>query len=77
MPVFVVVVTKGATAAKQRIQVRRLMQNPRGSRPSIAASARAGAKNARDSVIRIERSLLQFRFALADGERLDGLGGVN
>ena len=33
--------------------VRRLMQNPRGSRPSIAASARAGDMKARDSVIRI------------------------
>ena len=29
------------------------MQNPRGSRPSIAASARAGDMKARDSVIRI------------------------
>ena len=29
--------------------------------------------NARDSVIRIERSLLAF----ADGERLDGLGGID
>ena len=43
--------------------VRRLMQNPRGSRPSIAASARAGDMKARDSVIRIERSLLPSRMA--------------
>ena len=34
-----------------------------GSRPSIAASARAGDMNARDSVIRIERSLLPSRMA--------------
>ena len=39
--------------------VRRLTLNPRGSRPSIAASARTGDMNARDSVIRIERSLFQ------------------
>src|SRR5208337_158536 len=35
-----------------------LTQNPRGRRPPIAASARTGEMNARDSVIRIERSLL-------------------
>jgi hypothetical protein len=40
-----------------------LDQNPRGSRPSIAASARAGEMNARESVIRIERSLLPSRMA--------------
>ena len=39
------------------------MQNPRGSRPSIAASARVGDMNARDSVIRIERPLLPSRMA--------------
>src|SRR5271165_5948751 len=44
--------------------VRRLTQNPRGRRPSIGASARAGETNARDSVIRIERSLLLSRTAI-------------
>jgi len=43
--------------------VRRLTQNPRGRRPSIAASARTGEMNARDSVIRIERSRLPSRIA--------------
>ncbi len=38
--------------------VRRLMQNPRGRRPSFAAFAKTGEMNARDSIIRIERSLV-------------------
>ena len=37
-----------------------------------ARRARTGEMNARDSVIRIQRSLLPAR----TGERLDGLGGV-
>ncbi len=48
------------------------MQNPRGSRPSIAASARTGDMNARDSVIRIERSLLPSRTASGKPTRFPG-----
>jgi hypothetical protein len=50
--------------------VRRLMQNPRGRRPSIAASAR---REEREGQRHLDRALALAR---AGSERLDRLGGI-
>ena len=52
-------------AARIVKSISRLAPNPRGRRPSIAATTMGGAIKASDSVMRIERSLLAAYAGLA------------